>query len=1033
MYLKNENNFVLNVIDIDGESGLAVKNATHKVKIQYGEIGQDVNDIISNTDNILLEKGPENSVDAITSFDLGNTYNLFNKKAVYTISTPTTPDSTNGKYNAIKDQYFVIEFDEKGLIKTINGESARIESTSTTNELTANIIIAFGNIDNYKIKVIKQAQDTTKRVNDVMFNINLNVEGINVENYNSQQTGPKIINGLTTEEGIIEIRKLKYEGKTKITLTETKAPEGYEGLLNIPIEVELDISLDKADLDDVKLNVNNQKCNSQNAIIKVNQKTREIIITVINKPVIKLEINKVDEEENSLANMRFNIIVQEKTDLRNIIDYGTFTTSEEGNIQTAINNKYFGKTIFITLTEEKNEYYKQIVPITIEATIDENGKITATKLISGTDSSSISNTSTSIKMKVINMLEEYVKPYQIRIVKTNENDSNLRIPDVLFQVKVTPDVGIPVYKAVLTDENGEIYLKGLVGSGNIIIELREIEPPAGYELGKTDGYYKHEIKKENDILQLVSSNVEEDLVNIDNPNKLINIKVPNGTDMIGLAINKVDENDYDLNISNTKFKLTDTDSGEEYTATTDNKGIAYFALPRAANETKNYTLIETEASQGYQLIQETKNIKIVYDANGNITSASETDGLEIMDKKNNYIRYAFANKQKKLSVLPYTIKVVSVNNDNIAIQGSEFNIKVNQTYGATSLETTKTTNQDGTLKLQVNGAGNTKINLRNTKAADGYQINNNEMYVKLNRNETSGNININETKNVIAKYDEENNTVIIYVISEPAINQYSMQINIVDKVTNDIIRDNNVKLNITFNGETRRLITTEAGIFVIQGLAIPDLRQFEISVEETQEPNGYKKVTTVQKIMAHVTKIYDGRALYNIEIKQGENIQIFATTENSISVNLLHQPLEDSDDALYLTSDVYRVTDNYVERISGPRTVKDYLANMKSNGEMKVFDKNGNIVAQDSYVGTGMQITATKGEQSITKTLSVIGDVTGDGLIKALDISIMKQHLVGKKKLEGAYFLAGDINDDGQIKALDISKEKQAIVGKITL
>ena len=106
---------------------------------------------------------------------------------------------------------------------------------------------------------------------------------------------------------------------------------------------------------------------------------------------------------------------------------------------------------------------------------------------------------------------------------------------------------------------------------------------------------------------------------------------------------------------------------------------------------------------------------------------------------------------------------------------------------------------------------------------------------------------------------------------------------------------------------------------------------------------------------------------------------------------------------------------------------------MKSNGEMKVYDNKGNLVADNSYVGTGMKIVATKGNESITKTLSVIGDVTGDGLIRALDISIMKQHLVGKKKLEGAYLLAGDINDDGVIKALDISKEKQAIVGKITL
>ena len=1035
IYLKNDNNLVLNVIDIDGETGNIVKNGSHTVKAQYGEINQTMTDILAKTDNIILEKGPVNSVNAITLFNLGNTYQLFNKKVVYTISTPTTPDSTNGKYNAIKEQYVVVEFDENGLIKSINGESARVENVSNTNKLTMNVIIAFGNIDNYKIKIIKQGQDDTQRVDGATFDINLNVNGTNVKTYNSLQTGTKTINGLVIEKGIIEIRKLEYEGKVKLTLTETKAPEGHEGLINVPIDVEFDVELDKTDIDDVKLNVRNQTCNSQNTSVKVNQKTREIVIIVSNKPVIKLEVDKKDENGNCLSEIKFNLKVQEKDNIGNITDYGTITTSQTGSIQTAIDNKYYGKSIFITLTEEKNEYYQQIAPIIIEAEINASGEIVNTNLISGKDNANILSTLTNIKVEVTNKLEEYAKPYEIKIVKTNENDSNIRIADVLFQVKVTPDVGIPVYQAVETDANGEICLKGLVGSGNIIIELKEITPPTGYELGETDGYYKYGIKKENDVLQKVYANVQDDLLNIDNQNKVINIKVPNKTDLVGVAINKVDESDYDLNIANTSFKLVDMTSGTEYTSTTNNKGIAYFALSKSFSETKKYSLVETTASGGYQLDNNTREISLTYDAQGNVTNASETDGLELMDKNNNYVKYAFANKPKTLSVLPYTVKVINVdkNNNQTVIKGSEFSIKVNQSVGATSLETTKTTDEKGEITLKANGAGNIEISLQNTKAGDGYQINNNEMSVTMNRNQTSGNITIKEAKNVIAKYDETNSTVIIYVASESATNQYTMQVNIVDKITNKIIADKNVKLNITFNGETKQLTANEAGEIIAQGLQIPDLKKFEISIQELQEPNGYETVTEVQKIEANVTEIYNSRALYNVELKQGENIQIVNASDNALTVNLLHQPIKTSEDKLYLISDIYRVTQNYVERISGPRTVKDYLANMKSNGEMKVYDNKGNLVADNSYVGTGMKIVATKGNESITKTLSVIGDVTGDGLIRALDISIMKQHLVGKKKLEGAYLLAGDINDDGVIKALDISKEKQAIVGKITL
>lgn len=1035
VYLTNENNLILNIIDVDGETGEKVNNATHTVKAQYGEIDENVNDILAKTNNIIFELGPENSINAVTLFNIGNTYQLFDKKVVFTVSTPTSPDNTSSKYNLIKDQYFVVEFNERGLIKNTSGLSARIDSVTNSNELTINAVISYGDIDNYKIKIVKQAENSSYRINGVTFDMNLNVEGIDVKKYTNLVTNSKNISGTVIEDGIIEIEKLKFEGKTKITLTEKNAPKGYEGLIGTPIEINLDISLEKTDMDDVKLNVNNQSCNSENVEIQVNRITREITIKVINTPVIELELNKFDEDKNLLANMNFNISVQAQSDLANVVNYGIFTTSEQGNIKAKINNKYFGDTIFITLTEEKHEYYKEIVPITIKVKISNEGEILSAEIISGDSNSTIANTTTAITLSVINTLEEFAKPYEMKIIKVNENDRNIRIPNVLFQVKVTPDVGIPIYKVEKTDENGEINLKGLIGSGNIIIELREVEAPAGYQLGETDGYYKYQVKKDADVLQLIYANLSEDLVDIDVPNKVIDIYVPNKTELAGLAINKVDESDYELNIANTTFKLKDVETSKEYIVTTDNKGIAYFSLPKGVSEIKEYELTEMIASDGYKLNSKTKTIQIVYNEEGKIQTASEEEGLEITEKNSSYLKYAVTNEQAELDVLPYNIKVVNIDKDNnkITIPNSQFNIKIKQTYGAKLLEATKKTNENGEISLNVNGAGDTTISLTNTKAGNGYNINNNILNVSLNRNQTSGNIKINEEKNVTTKYDEANNTLTIYVESELSTNQYSVQVNIVDSVTNTIINDKNVKLNITFNEESKKLTTDESGKIVVTGLTIPDLEKFKINIEEVQEPTGYKKVEDLQKIIANVTKIYEGRAIYNIDVIEGNNIQVVTVLENTIIVNLLHQPFETSDEDLYLTSDIYRVTENYVERISGPRTVKDYLANMKSNGEMKVFDKNGNEVAQDSYVGTGMTITATKGEQSITKTLSVIGDVTGDGLIKALDISLMKQHLIGKKNLEGAYFLAGDINDDGEIKALDISKEKQAIIGKITL
>ena len=255
----------------------------------------------------------------------------------------------------------------------------------------------------------------------------------------------------------------------------------------------------------------------------------------------------------------------------------------------------------------------------------------------------------------------------------------------------------------------------------------------------------------------------------------------------------------------------------------------------------------------------------------------------------------------------------------------------------------------------------------------------------------------------------------------------------IDETTNDNILNNNAKFNIKLNGENIETTTNKDGQIILQGLTIPDINQFDINFTETQTPFGYEQLNEMQTIRAKVTKIYDSRVLHNVEIVEGERIRIVQTSDSEIMVNILYKPTEPSEDPLYLTSDVYRVTDNYVERVSNSTKVKDYLANMKSNGTMTIYDKDGNIVDESKFIGTGMIIETVKGTEKIRKTVSVIGDVTGDGEIKALDISKMKQHLIGKRKLEGAYLLAADITDDGEVKALDISKEKQAIIGKIIL
>ena len=58
------------------------------------------------------------------------------------------------------------------------------------------------------------------------------------------------------------------------------------------------------------------------------------------------------------------------------------------------------------------------------------------------------------------------------------------------------------------------------------------------------------------------------------------------------------------------------------------------------------------------------------------------------------------------------------------------------------------------------------------------------------------------------------------------------------------------------------------------------------------------------------------------------------------------------------------------------------------------------------------------------------GDVNGDGLIYATDYVKVKNHIMGKSSLNGAYLIAADINSDGNIYATDYVLIKNHIMGK---
>ncbi|MDO4979145.1 MAG: dockerin type I repeat-containing protein [Candidatus Saccharibacteria bacterium] len=103
------------------------------------------------------------------------------------------------------------------------------------------------------------------------------------------------------------------------------------------------------------------------------------------------------------------------------------------------------------------------------------------------------------------------------------------------------------------------------------------------------------------------------------------------------------------------------------------------------------------------------------------------------------------------------------------------------------------------------------------------------------------------------------------------------------------------------------------------------------------------------------------------------------------------------------------------------------ISGINPGDTLDTINKKLGVTATSSTkaIGTGTVLTYN-GEKA---TVVIKGDLTGDGIIDALDLLRMKQHLVGTKTLTGAYKTAASIANGKTVDALDLLRMKQHLVG----
>ena len=157
--------------------------------------------------------------------------------------------------------------------------------------------------------------------------------------------------------------------------------------------------------------------------------------------------------------------------------------------------------------------------------------------------------------------------------------------------------------------------------------------------------------------------------------------------------------------------------------------------------------------------------------------------------------------------------------------------------------------------------------------------------------------------------------------------------------------------------------------------------------------------------------------LKDIEIA-GLGNEIKADTEKTFEIG---EKVNPNPEKLYLTSDIYKVGDKYISRITKETKLKDYINNLKTNGEITVAKEDGTKLTEEEYVGTGMKLTVTKDKEKIELKIAVSGDLNGDGKVTATDLSTINQTILKTTKLENEYKLAADLDENDNITATDLS------------
>lgn len=135
------------------------------------------------------------------------------------------------------------------------------------------------------------------------------------------------------------------------------------------------------------------------------------------------------------------------------------------------------------------------------------------------------------------------------------------------------------------------------------------------------------------------------------------------------------------------------------------------------------------------------------------------------------------------------------------------------------------------------------------------------------------------------------------------------------------------------------------------------------------------------------------------------------------------------------SSAVYDEQGKFVLGFSAGSKISSLYTNFSNPAEhIRVVTSDGTVISdRNRLLGTGMKLQLYNSNLRDQKEIIIRGDVNGDGQISALDLLQVKQHLLGRNRLQTASYEAGKINGQEQVTALDLLQMKKHLLRQIEI